>query len=295
MAARIAVFAGILAILSLLLAACLPLSTPRVVKIGLIAPFEGPSRPFGYSILYAVKLRLNQWNEAGGEPRVELVALNDDGDPALAATLPAQLAVDPDVMVILGPPQGHTAAAAWPVLSTLTVPTLSLVPLPDDLGLPLIPFAGRARDVHRALQGFGLDATLAYTAPVAGPLVWLGDPYTLATLLQEHPEQVVAAGSVALEDAFVGWAGERAQGLPWVMPMPVSWPPPWAEDYEKLAGGPPSPMAALAYSAVDQLLPLLGSSPDRLRLGQQLAPLQAPSLQVLQRLGNRCCVPYVGD
>ncbi len=108
----------ILGLVIFTLGACtLPGSTPPVVKIGLIAPFEGPSRPLGYSVLNGVRLRLQQWNDAGNSPRVELVALNDNGDPDLAAQLPAQLAIDPDVLLVLGPPQGHTALAALPALT----------------------------------------------------------------------------------------------------------------------------------------------------------------------------------
>ncbi|RME85899.1 MAG: ABC transporter substrate-binding protein, partial [Caldilineae bacterium] len=72
-------------LLLLALSGCNAPAAPPVVKLGLIAPFEGPSRPLGYSILYAVRLRLQMWNRQGGSPRVELVALNDDGDPDLAA------------------------------------------------------------------------------------------------------------------------------------------------------------------------------------------------------------------
>ncbi len=283
---------GIMVLAALTISACLPASTPPVVKIGLIAPFEGPSRPLGYSILYAVKLRLSEWNSADKRPRVELVALNDDSNPALAARLAAQLAVDPDIVLVLGPPQGHTAQVAWPALASAQLPTLSLVPQPDALAGPLVPFAGRENDVRQALQAFGLTATLAYTGPVSSPVVWMGDPYTLATLLQEQPQNVVAAGSVALEDAFVGWAGKAADDLPWVIAVPTSWPPPWADAYQQLAGVPPSPMAALAYSATDQALRLLSTAPNRHAMAQVLPRLKAPPIQVFRRLGERCCILY---
>lgn len=272
------------------LAACLPASTPAVVKIGLIAPFEGPSRPLGYSILFAVKLRLQEWNASGQSPRVELVALNDDGDPALAAVLPAQLAVDPDVLVVLGPPQGPTAVTAWPALAAAQLPTLSLVPQPDAFTPPIFPFAGREREVSAALQARDITAPLAVSLPVTRPVVWMGDPYTLAQLLQNQPGKVAAAGSVALEDAFVAWAGDAAANLTWVMAAPAPWPPPWADAYEQLAGTPPTPMAALAYAATDQALRKLSFVSDRSSMADALRQVSGPPLQVYRRSAQACCL-----
>ena len=63
-----------------------PGSTDPLIKIGLVAPFEGQFRSRGYEVLYAVKLAIRECNESGGVGgyRVELVALDDGGDPALA-------------------------------------------------------------------------------------------------------------------------------------------------------------------------------------------------------------------
>lgn len=269
---------------------CLPRSTPAVVKFGLIAPFEGPSRPLGYSVLFAVKLRLQEWNAGGGVPRVELVALNDDSNPTLAAVLPAQLAIDPDVLLVLGPPQGHTARAAWPELTAVQLPTLSLVPQPGSLSPTLIPFAGSEQAVQTALQGVGIQASLATTLPVTRPVVWMGDPYTLVQLLQDQPEDVAAAGSVALEDAFVAWAGTAAEDLTWIMATPTTWPPPWATAYEQLAGASPTPMAALAYAATDQALRQLPFASDRSSMADVLRQLSGPPLQVFHRTPQTCCL-----
>jgi len=51
-------------------------------------------------------------------------------------------------------------------------------------------------------------------------------------------------------------------------------------------------MAALAYSATDQALRLLTAAPNRHAMAQTLPQLKAPPLQVFQRLGERCCIPY---
>jgi len=64
--------------LAIYLAAC-SASTQPVVKIGLVAPFEGRYRPIGYEAIYAARLAIREVNARGGinGRRVELVALDD--------------------------------------------------------------------------------------------------------------------------------------------------------------------------------------------------------------------------
>ncbi len=275
----------------LLLAACTGRGAPAVVKIGLIAPFEGPSRSLGYSVLHAVRLRIQQWNEAGGAPRVELVALNDDGDPALAAILPDQLALDPDVLLVLGPPQGHTALASLPRLAARGLPTLSLAPLPDPPPSGILPFAGAGNQIAQALAVHAPGATPVWQPPVLSPCIWLGDPLTLAELVKTSPELAPAAGSVAAEEAFAAWAGERAEETVWAMAAPAILPAAFPSAYEQRAGAPPTPVAALAYAAADEALTLLARHTSRRDLAQALASVPIPPVQRFRRQGGACCVP----
>ncbi|HIC94258.1 MAG TPA: branched-chain amino acid ABC transporter substrate-binding protein [Anaerolineae bacterium] len=100
---------------ALLLAGCtFPGSTGPMVKIGLVAPFEGLYRPLGYEALYAMKLAVRERNAAGGVGgyMVELVALDDSGDPAQAALSARKMAVDPDVMGVIGHFLDETTVAA---------------------------------------------------------------------------------------------------------------------------------------------------------------------------------------
>ena len=104
-----------LLIAALLLAGCVfPGSTRPMVKIGLVAPFEGLYRPLGYEALYAVKLAVRERNAAGGVGgyMVELVALDDSGDPAQAVLAARKMAVDPDVMGVIGHFLDETTVAA---------------------------------------------------------------------------------------------------------------------------------------------------------------------------------------
>ncbi|MFQ6001389.1 MAG: branched-chain amino acid ABC transporter substrate-binding protein [Anaerolineae bacterium] len=91
--------------------------TKPVVKIGLVAPFEGVYRDVGYDALYAVKLALREWNGAGGVEgyMVELVALDDGGDPDQAPAQASELILDPLVMGAIGHFDDQTTLAAAPV------------------------------------------------------------------------------------------------------------------------------------------------------------------------------------
>lgn len=48
-----------------LLTACVP-KLPRVIKIGLVAPFEGRYRYVGYDAIYAARMAVQEINAAGG-------------------------------------------------------------------------------------------------------------------------------------------------------------------------------------------------------------------------------------
>ena len=281
---------------SLLLGACLlPGSTPPVIKIGLIAPFEGPSRPLGYSVLNGVRLRLQQWNEAGHSPRVELVALNDNGDPDLAVQLPAQLAIDPDVLLVLGPPQGHTALAVLPELSKHELPALSLAPLPDDSSMWVVPFAGVDADLQAALARYGLDGPVMRQQPLAGPSIWVGDPQTLAEIVSTMPDMILAAGVVAIEPAFAAWAGAASNGMIWASATPENLSADFADSFQVLTGSPHQQISALAYAATDHALSMMTEHTERATLRSAIQDHPTMPIQVYQRQGADCCVPLTPD
>ena len=90
--------------------------TKPIVKIGLVAPFEGLYRPLGYGVLYAVKLAISERNAQGGVGgyMVELVALDDGNDPVEAVQSAKELALDPDVMGVIGHFSNAATLAALP-------------------------------------------------------------------------------------------------------------------------------------------------------------------------------------
>ncbi len=130
------VFFLLLFALSCCLSACTaPGDAVRVIKIGVIAPFEGLGRPLGYAVLPAVKGAIADANTGGalGSYRVALVALNDDLDPAAAAAQAQVLAADSDVVAVLGPFDSAAAQAVAPVLGQAGVPLLAIAPIAGPL------------------------------------------------------------------------------------------------------------------------------------------------------------------
>jgi hypothetical protein len=96
----------------LLLSACR--GVDPVVKIGLVAPFEGRYRDIGYDVLYSARLAVRQLNAAGGigGTRVALVALDDSGNPEFAAATADSLIIDPNVVAVVGHWLPETTAVA---------------------------------------------------------------------------------------------------------------------------------------------------------------------------------------
>ena len=102
-------------LLFLLLSACQ--RTPPVVKIGLVAPFEGRHRAVGYDVIYSARLAVREINAAGGIGgyRVALVALDDGGDVEMARETAVSLTKDPAVVAVIGHWRADTTAIVTPV------------------------------------------------------------------------------------------------------------------------------------------------------------------------------------
>ena len=105
-----------------------PGSTAPVVRIGLVAPFEGRHRGIGYDVIYAARLAIRQANDGGGIAgyRVELVALDDGGDPELAERAARSLTIDPMVVAAMGHWLDETTAAARPIYLAAGLPLIEM-------------------------------------------------------------------------------------------------------------------------------------------------------------------------
>lgn len=118
----------LLAIASLSLAGCG--GAPPVLKIGLVAPFEGRGRFVGYDIIYSARLAVRQANrsEQLAPYRVALVTLDDGGTVEGARNAAATLIADPAVIAVVGHGLAETGAAATALYEGAGVP---FVPLPS--------------------------------------------------------------------------------------------------------------------------------------------------------------------
>lgn len=94
-------------------------SVAPVVKVGLVAPFEGRHRDVGYDVLYSARLAIREINAAGGVDgtRVALVALDDGGNPEYAKATADSLLIDPNVVAVVGHWLPETTETAAPIYS----------------------------------------------------------------------------------------------------------------------------------------------------------------------------------
>lgn len=259
---------------ALLLAGCYG-STPPVVKLGLIAPFEELHRDDGYAALHAVRLAVDQRNAAGGVAghRVALVALNDNARPDDARQQAANLAVDRDVLGVVGPLQGAVAQAAGPTFSQHGLPWIALASMASPQLAGGFALEASPSDVvaaaEQALAAGGIvepatataDAALD-TAGLAG-VIWLGDAAEGARLAQRLAPGVTLVGGPELgSPVFAGRAGAAAVGVHWLSagPAQAALPADFVAAYQSLAGAPPSPQAVLAYDAANLLLDAMASA-----------------------------------
>ena len=121
---------------ALLVSSCAwPRGTQQVVKIGVIASFEGLGRPLGYEVLHGVKLAVRERNAAGGLAgyRVALVALNDNDDAAHAARQARKMDVDGDVLGVIGPFSRATVRAVAEPLTRAGLAWLVPASAPDEV------------------------------------------------------------------------------------------------------------------------------------------------------------------
>jgi ABC-type branched-subunit amino acid transport system substrate-binding protein len=139
--------------LSVFCSAC-SASTAPVIKIGLVAPFEGRYRSIGYEAIYAARLAIREINAKGGINgyRIELVALDDRGDHDRAIESARKLAIDPQVVAVIGHYRPDSTDAAIETYCTQHVPLVAIEsasPLPDVCRVPLNVFVLGHASVER--------------------------------------------------------------------------------------------------------------------------------------------------
>ncbi len=228
-----------------LLSACLPVTRP-VVKIALVAPFEGRYRDVGYEVIYAVRLAVREANGSGGVAgySIELLALDDSGDPEMAVAQARKVAADPQVVGVIG----H-----W-----LDATTLAAAPEYDAEGIPLLATTASPSLAASVFRLWPTDAALDATMPDAlhcpAPCDSLEDLGWLTSHLPLPTSHFQIVGPPLWgQQQFVSLAGDAAEGVYFIAPAPLpadSADPSFADRYRAISNGvEPRSYAVLAYDA----------------------------------------------
>ncbi len=231
-------------------------STRPVCKFGLVAPFEGRYRPLGYDAIYAARLAVRQANEAGGVGgcRVELVAYDDGGDARAAVERAKQLALDPQVVAVIGHLRVDTSRAAWDIYAHDALPLLSPV-IPGD-SLPSAPCDG----------------------------------CNFAAAFRTGPSGRNVTQSVGLDDIFAGGTLTGtlfATGAPW--PRDVPGTRQFVADYRTVSNGAePGPYAWATYQATQLLFGALRAAPVQ----SELRDLPARASLVRRAMGAQLALRF---
>ena len=147
------------------LAGCLPGTRP-VIKVALVAPFEGAHRQIAYEAIAAARLAVRELNVAGisGGCAVELLALDDSGDPLEAVRQAQKVLLDPQVVAVIGHWLPATTAAAAPIYARVGLQLLSTEQ--PDTTPPDAGFAQRFAESNGGIAP-GKFAAHAYSAMLA--------------------------------------------------------------------------------------------------------------------------------
>lgn len=177
----------------LLLSACT--STRPVVKIGLLAPFEGLYRQSGYEALAAMRAALADHQP----PNVEVLplALDTSADPEQARRAAAKLLRDDSVVAVIGPLQSPQVAAAAELIAASRVDWhLPLAPrtpheeqalfaaiLTQIDGLHILQAGPDTRWPDQSADGVSTFAAKGNSASSVDGVLWQGDARTGAAFL----------------------------------------------------------------------------------------------------------------
>lgn len=105
------------------LSGCQP--EPEIVRIALVAPFEGRYREIGYDVIAGVKVAIEEFNRSNNRIQVELVAYDDGGMANEAIRISTAITQDPDVIAVIGHWRTETTIASAQIYSKAGIPLIS--------------------------------------------------------------------------------------------------------------------------------------------------------------------------
>lgn len=113
-----------------LMVSCMPEKPAPVLKVGLLAPFEGERRQLGYHLLQHAIFPATPEHVRGR--RVEWVILDTHGNPETAAQRARELLIDPAVLAIVGPLLPEEVKAVAPLIEASDVAWWPLAPVGEE-------------------------------------------------------------------------------------------------------------------------------------------------------------------
>ena len=207
-----------LASILLLLTSCAPIQSVRpIVKIGLIAPFEGLYRASGYAALEGMRQAMTACAPAGID--VLPLALDDSGDSVQARRAAQKLLVDPTVRAIVGPLLLDAIPAVSDVMSSTPTSTSTSGPTIAWYIPPLVMsdgnFATPSSSAWLAAQVEHIAAsTTATRVLLMGlPTTWQLPMETALPTLRID-DLATALATVGEDDALL-WLGRPEVGAEW--------------------------------------------------------------------------------
>lgn len=134
--------------------------TPPVLKIALVAPFEGSERAIGYDAIYAARLAVREINQAGGINgyHIALVSLDDSGQPELATAVAKSLVLDEQIIAVVGHGTSQTTGVVQKIYRDADIPLIPLTPADPNTLSP------QFHQAYEAVTPFDEQA-----GPYAGP------------------------------------------------------------------------------------------------------------------------------
>lgn len=111
----------------ILLSACIH-TTPEIIKIGVVAPFEGRYREIGVDVIPAARLAVSEWSAIYKSSGIafEIAAYDDGGDAEHAIQAARRLTVDPDIAIVIGHWGNDTTLAALPIYENADLPLVTV-------------------------------------------------------------------------------------------------------------------------------------------------------------------------
>lgn len=152
---------GLVLAVALLLAGCA--APPRTLRIALVGPFEGRYAATGYAAFTPFRQALQDGMRAGGFGgyQVSFVAYNDNGDPLFAERVARDVAIDPEVIAVIGHLRADTTRSALPVYEAAGLAVIDgTLPVERQVALVLATIGrevAAGREVTRAGVKMGLD------------------------------------------------------------------------------------------------------------------------------------------